>query len=114
MQPALTSLRGPAGLMRRHMTKVVVKINLAIALLSEICNFRFLRVPNNPSDSTGMLNVDEGVMHVDNGSKILQRQSVLQIKNARFIPAFLPGNVRSASNARPTFCLPPNARSAFC
>jgi len=55
-----------------------------------------------------MLNVDEGVGHVDNKSKILQRQFVLQIQNARFIPAFLLGNAGFASKTRPAFCLSQN------
>ena len=38
----------------------------AITLLSTLCNFRLPRVPNNPCDSTGMLNVDEGIVLVDN------------------------------------------------
>jgi len=49
----------------------MVKINSAISLLSELCNFMLLRVPNNTYDSTGMLNIDEGVVLVDNRLKIL-------------------------------------------
>ena len=114
------SLRRSAGLMRWHTTKVVVKINPAIALLSELCNYRLPKVLNNLCGSTGMLNVDEGIVLIDSKSKNLLKQSVLQIQNARFIPAFFIGNVRSASNARPTFnarpafCLPQNARPVFC
>ena len=71
MQSASMSLKRPAGLMRWHMIKVMVKIHSAILLLSELCNFRLPRVPNNPCNSIGMLNVDEGIVLVDNGSKIL-------------------------------------------
>ena len=63
--------------MHQHMIKSMVKISPA------------MRVPNNPFDSTGMLNVDEGVTLVDNRSKTLHTQSVLEIQNARFRPAFL-------------------------
>ena len=94
--------------------KVMVKINLTITLLSELYNSRLSRVLSNPCCSTGMPNVKEGVGHVDNKSKIMQRQSVLQIQNAKFIPAFLSGNARSASNTRPAFYLPQNMRPAFC
>ena len=61
-----------------------------------------------------MLNIDEGIMHVDNKSKILQKPFVLQIQNARFTPASLSGNARSASNTSPVFHLPQNASLAFC
>ena len=60
-----------------------------------------------------MLNVDEGVVFIDNRLKILQKQSVLQIQNARFIPAFLLSNARTAflsQNMSPVFFH--NARSA--
>jgi len=67
-----------------------------------------------PCDSTGILNIDEGIAHVNNKSKILQKSSILQIQNERFTPASLSGNARSASNARPVFCLPQNARPVFC
>ena len=71
MQSTSTSLRRPAGLMRRYTIKVMVKINSAISLLSELCNFRLPMVSNNPCDSTRMLNVDEGVVPVEISSKIL-------------------------------------------
>ena len=45
----------------------------AITLLSELCNSRLPRVLNNPCGLIGMLNVDEGVVLVDNRLKILQR-----------------------------------------
>jgi len=57
----------------------MVMINLTINLFSELCNFRLPRVPNNPCDSIEMLNVNEGVTLIDNRSKTLQTQSVLQI-----------------------------------
>jgi len=63
--------------MHLHTIKVMVKINPTIALLSELYNFRLPRVLSNPCGSIGMLNVNEGVVLVDNRSKILQRQSVL-------------------------------------
>jgi len=128
MQPTSTSLKRPARLMRRYTIATMVKINPAITLLSKLCNSRLLRVPNNLYDSTRMLNVDEGVMLVNNRSKILQRQFVLQILNARSIPRFSQAtrtvflfqntcptffnNARSMSSARPTFYQ--NARPAFC
>ena len=96
MQPASISLRRPAGLMRQYTITTMVKINPAITLLFELCNFMLPRVLNNPYRSTGMLNIDEGIVLVDNRLKILRRQSVLQIQNARFIPAFLSSNVRIA------------------
>ena len=96
------------------MIKVMVKINFAILLLSKLCNSMLPGVFNNPCDSTGTPNVDEGVIHVDRKSKILQKLSVLQIQNVKFTPASLSGNARSASNARLVSCLPQNTRSAFC
>ena len=42
-------------------------------LLSKLCNSRLLRVLNKPCGLIGMLNFDEGVTHVNNKSKILQR-----------------------------------------
>ena len=42
----------------------MVKINLAIILLSKLCNFRLPRVLNNPCGLIRMLNVDEGAMLV--------------------------------------------------
>jgi len=75
-RPASTSLKIPVGLMHRHTIKVMVKINLAITLLranaSELCNYRLMRVANNPCDSTEMLNIDEGIALIDNRSKTLQ------------------------------------------
>ena len=73
----------------------MVKINPAITLLSELCNFRLPRIPSNPCGLIGMLNVNEGVMLVDSRLKILQKQSILQSQNARFIPAFLLSNART-------------------
>jgi len=58
--------------MCRYTIKVMVKINSAISLLSDLCNSRLSRVPNNPYDSTEMLNIDEGITRIDNSSKILQ------------------------------------------
>ena len=58
--------------MRRHTIKVMVKINSVIPLLSELYNSRFLRISDNPCDSTGMLNIDEGIILVDNILKFLQ------------------------------------------
>ena len=75
MQPALTSLKRPVGPVRQRTIKVMVKINSAIFFLSKLCNSKLSGVPNNPCDSIGMLNVDEGVAHVDNKSKILQKPS---------------------------------------
>ena len=77
-----------------------------------------------------MLNVDKGVMLVDNRLRILQKQSALQIQNKRLIPTFLSSNARtvllfqnsrtaffnnarSVSNARPAFYQLQNARPAF-
>jgi len=83
----------------------MVKINPTITLLSEIYNSRLPRVHYNFCESTGMLNVDEGIMLIDNRLKILQRQSA-QIQNARFIAAFLSSSTRTAllfQNASPTF-----------
>jgi len=107
------SLKRPARLIHRYTITVMVKINLAITLLSKLYNFRLLRVFHNPYDSTEILNVDEGVVLVDNRLKILQRQSVLQIQNARFILKFLSSNARTVllfQNASPAFFN--NARSA--
>ena len=59
------------------MVKMMVKINLAITLLSKLCNSALPGVPNGPCDLIRMLNIDEGFVLVDNTSKILQRQSVL-------------------------------------
>ena len=70
------------------MIKETVKIN-SVVLLSKLCNSRLSGVSNNPCGLTGMMNVDEGDALIDNSMKILQKQSVLQIQNARFIPAFL-------------------------
>ena len=95
MQPASTSLRKPAGLMRRYMIIAMVKINPFITLLSELSNSRMLRILNKSCGLIRMLNVDKGVMLVDNRLKILQRQSILQIQSARFIPVFLSSNVRT-------------------
>ena len=95
------------------MIKVMVKINSAVLLLSKFYNFRLPGVPNNPCDSTGMMNVDEGVAYVDNKSMILQKSSILQIRNVRFAPVSLSGNARSVFNARTAFCLPQNARPVF-
>jgi len=92
----------------------MVKINSVILLLSKFYNFRLPGFSNNPYDSTGMLNVDKGVAHVDNNLKIPQKPSVFQIQNARFTPMSLSGNVRFASNMRSAFHLPQNARPAFC
>jgi len=102
--------------MYRFMVKKMVKINLAITLLCELCNFRLSGVPNKPCDSTEMLNVHKGVTLVDNKLQTLQLQSVLQIIDASLSPAFL--NARFAfhcQNVRLVFTLWPNqnARSAF-
>ena len=45
IQPALTSLRRPAGLMRRYTITMTMKINPAITLLSKLCKSNLLRVP---------------------------------------------------------------------
>ena len=58
--------------MCRHTIKVMVKIHSAIPILSELYNSRLLRVPKNSCDSTEMLNIDEGIVLVDNRLKILQ------------------------------------------
>ena len=88
MQPASTSLRRPAGQKQWCTTKVTVKINSVVLLLSKPCNFRLWGISNNLYGLTGMLNVDEDVALVDNSLKILQRQSVLQIQNERLYPHF--------------------------
>ena len=110
---------------------MMVKINSSVPLLSKLCNFRLLGVSNNPCSLTKMLNVDKGVMLVNNRLRILQKQTALQIQNARFIPAFLLNNVRtallsqnvspafinnarSATNARPVSQLLQNIKPAFC
>ena len=61
-----------------------------------------------------MLNVGEGVAHIDSKSKILLKSSVLQTQNVRFTLVSLLDNTRSASSARSVFRLPQNARPAFC
>ena len=71
MQLTSSSLKRPMGPVRRRMIKVMVKINSAILLLSKLCNFMLSEVPNNPCDSTGVLNVDKSIAHVDDKSKIL-------------------------------------------
>jgi len=70
-QSASMSLKKPVGLMRRHTMKAMMKIHFSIPLLSELCNFRLSRVPNNPYDSIRMLNIDKGTVLVDNRLKIL-------------------------------------------
>jgi len=69
--PVSTSLRRPAGQKRWRTTKEMVKINFVILILSKLCNFRLLRVPNNPYSLTRMLNIDEDAAHVDNRLKNL-------------------------------------------
>ena len=89
-----------------------MKINFSVLLLSIPCNFRLSGVLNNLYGLTGMLNVDEDVALVDNSLKMLQKQSVLQTQNVRFVPAFLLSNARTAFsylNASPAFFS--NARS---
>ena len=81
MQAALTSLKRPIGPVRQRTIKVMMKINFSIFLLSKLCDFRLPGVSNNPCDSTEMLNIDEGLVYVDNKSKILQKSSILQIQN---------------------------------
>ena len=49
----------------------MVKINTTITLLSELCNFMLLRVPNNSCNSTKMLSDDRGDAPVFNKSKKL-------------------------------------------
>ena len=95
--------------MYRLMVKKMVETNLAITLLSGLYNFKLLEVPNDPCDSTGMLNVDKGITLIDNKLQTLQLRSVLQTMNASLRSTFL--------NARFVF-IPrafqhPNARSAF-
>ena len=55
----------------------MVKINSTILFLFKLCNFMLLKVLNNLYGSIGMLNIDEGVAHVNNKLKILQKQSIL-------------------------------------
>ena len=104
-QSASTSLKRPVGLIHRHMIKAMVKINPAITILSELCNFWLSRVSNNPCDSTGMLSDDGGTALVVNKLKKLQLQSLLLLQNARLRPASLDQNARSAfvHNARSVF-----------
>ena len=71
MHPALTFLRRPPGLMRRYMITMMVKINPAITLLSKLCNSRVSRIPSYPCSLIEMLNIDEGIVLVDNKLKIL-------------------------------------------
>jgi len=117
MQSASISRRRPTRLLRRYTITAMVKINPAITLLSELCNFRLPRIPSNPCGLIGMLIVDESVALVDNRLKILQRQSVLQILKARSTPAFLSSDARTTflfQNASPAFFnnarFPSNAR----
>jgi len=65
-QPASMSLKRPAGWKHLHTIKVTVKINSAVFLLCKLCYSRLSGVPNNPCGLTGMLNVDEGIVLVDN------------------------------------------------
>jgi len=83
MLPTSTSLRRPAG--RKQQRTVTMKINSAVLFFSEPCNFRLLGVPNNLYGLTEMLNVDKAVALVDNSLKMLQKQSILQTQNARFV-----------------------------
>jgi len=73
-----------------------MKTHAAISLRSRLYNFRLPGILNSPWDSIGTLNVDEGVVLIDNKSKILQLQSILQIQNMRLRPAFLWNNMRPA------------------
>ena len=90
------SLRKPAGRKCQHMIKVTVKINSVVLLLSKLSNSRLSGVPNDPCSLTRSLNIDEGIVLVDNRLKILQKQFVLQLQNARFIHAFLLSYARTA------------------
>ena len=113
------------------MITTLVKIIPAITLLFELYNSRLPRALNNPCGLIKMLNVNEVVMLVDNKLKILQRQSILEIQNMWFIPAFLLRNIRTTllfqnasltflnnarfvSNAELMYYLLQNVRSAFC
>ena len=71
MLPASTSFKRPAEQKRWRTIKEMVKTNSSILLLSKLCNSRLSGVPNNLYGLTVMLNVDEGVAHVDNRLKIL-------------------------------------------
>ena len=69
MWPASMSPTRPARPMK-------MKARLAVPLLSRFLNSRLLGVPNNPRSVTGMLNVDKGIMRVDNRWKKLKKLSV--------------------------------------
>ena len=53
------------------MVKTMVKTNPVITLLFRLYNFRLPGVPNNPRESTEMLNVDEDIALIDNKLKNL-------------------------------------------
>ena len=93
---ASMSLMRSAGLMHRDTIKVMVKINPTIILFFLLCNYRLLRVPNNPCDSTEMLSDDRGTAPVVSKLKKLQLQSLLLLQKARLRPASLDQNTRSA------------------
>ena len=106
MLPVSTSLKRTVRQKPRRIIKVMVKINSVISLFSKLCNFKLSGVSINSYSLTGMLNVDEGTMHVDKRLKILQRQSILRIQNIRFIPVFLLSNTRTEflfQNDNPVF-----------
>ena len=71
------------------MIKMMVKINLAVTLLSKFCNSGLSGHPNGPCNLTGMPNVDQGVAHVVSKQKLLQLNSMLLALNTRFRLPFL-------------------------
>ena len=71
------------------MIKMMVKTNPAITLLSGLYNSMLPGVPNNPCDLIEILNVNKGIMLVENKLKTLLLQSVLLTVNARLRHAFL-------------------------
>ena len=91
----------------------MVKINSAVLLLlSKSYDSRLPGVPNNFYGLAGMLNVDDDAALIDNSSKMLKKQSILQTQNMRFALTFLLSNARtvfSSQNVSPAFFN--NARS---
>ena len=67
----------------------VMETNLVVTLLSRLCKFKLLGVPNSLCKPTGMLIIDEGVALVVSNQKLLQPKSAPLTPNTRIRPAFL-------------------------
>ena len=67
----------------------MVKINLAVTHLLELCNSRLPEILNSPCDSTRILNLNIVIALVFRKQKTLQLQYVPLALNARVKPAFL-------------------------